>query len=81
MIGKPVSDDELLEVLRKQRVREIFTEDLEEELKGIKQGQCLQYEVLEVPNPLLIICLTLIASTIKGLRVITEERSIYVYKE
>lgn len=83
MIGEilPDSDNEFQEILRRQKRLNAFTEELMAELKGIQPGQCLRYGIPKVSNPFLSLSLSVMAASIKGLKVITEGEYSYVYRE
>lgn len=79
-IGKPVSSDELQKVLDREAERDRFVEQLQEELKAIKPGECLVYETdPEVPL-WASIGLALVVDKIPGLKVIKEGTCRYVYR-
>lgn len=80
MIGKPVTGDELKKVLDGEKDREEFRERLEEELKAIKKGECLVYEVGGRRGASTEITLSLFISKI-GLKMITEGDRTYIYRE
>ena len=81
MIGKMVSGDELAKVLSGQAERYKFQEQLQEELKAIKPGECLLYEARPEAPLWASVVLALVVDRIKGLKMIREENRVYVYKE
>lgn len=81
MIGKPVPSDEFQKVLARQKNREEFRKQLEDELKGIKKGECLLYEVKEGTGTLAEMSFSFFVDKIGGLKMITEGNRTYVYRE
>ena len=81
MIGKPVSSEEFQRILNKQRENEKFLQEFDAELRAIKPGECLMYEAPEGKESVAGFSLSLTVSKIKGLRLFTEGRKSYVYRE
>jgi len=81
MIGKPISGDELKEVLDRQAERDKFAKQVEEELKALNVGECRVYE--SRPEMLLWINVGLarLIEKIKGLKRIKMGKSTYIYRE
>lgn len=79
-IGKPVTNDELSEVLDREKKREELREQLEEEMKAIKPGECLVYEAKEGMGSLASFGLSLFVDKL-GLKMITEGDKAYIYRE
>ena len=80
MIGRPATGDELKKVLDGEKNREEFRNQLEDELKAIKPGECLVYEVKGRTGASTEIALSLFISKI-GLKMITEGDRTYIYRE
>jgi hypothetical protein len=79
-IGKPVLGDELQRVLDREAEKDRIEEQLQEELKAIKPGECLVYETgPEVPL-WASIGFALIVDKVPGLKVIKEGACTYVYR-
>lgn len=81
MIGRPIAREELQEVLDREKDREGLRKQLEAELKGIKKGECLVYEVKGRAGASAEIALSLFISKIAGLKMITEGDRTYIYRE
>ena len=81
MIGKRIMRQELQEVLSRERKREEDKEQFENELKGIKPGECLLYEVEKGMGNIAKLSFSLLIEKIGGLKMITEDDRIYIYKE
>lgn len=79
MIGKPVTGNELLEVLDREKKREGFKEQLEDELKGIKPGECLVYGIKVGMGGIAGLALSFWVDRI-GLKMVTEGDKTYIYK-
>ncbi len=81
MIGKPVTAYVLEKVLARQKEKSKYVEQMEEELKDIKRGECLLYE-FRLDNVLWAsMGLALLVNERKDLKAIKEENCVYVYRE
>ena len=82
MIGKPVSPTELKGVLEKEKAFEDLLQDLKEELRSIKKGECLAYKLNpELPAIIRSLPLDQIIAEIKGLKKARQGDTVYVYRE
>ena len=81
MIGKPVSSDEFEKVLDREKTRQEFRKQLEDELRGIKKGECLIYEVKEGLGTFAEMSFSLFVEKLGGLKMITEGDWTYIYRE
>lgn len=79
-IGKPVSADELEKVLARQAERDRLVKQMEDELKALKQGECLLYESRPEAPLWVSVGLSLLVDKIKGLKMIKEGNCVYVYR-
>lgn len=78
MIGKPVSGEKLAKVLGRQAERDKYIEQLQQELKALKPGDCLLYEdKLGMASAYILPFLV----GVEGLKMIREGDQVYVYKE
>ena len=80
MIGKPVSGEELKAVLNRQAERDEFINQVEEELKALKPGECLVYESKPEAPLWTDVGLSLLVDKIKGLKRIKEGAHNYIYR-
>lgn len=81
MIGKPVSSDEFQKVLDREKTRQEFRKQLEDELRGIKEGECLLYEAKKGTGAFAEMSFSFFVEKIGGLKVITEGDRTYIYRE
>ncbi len=86
MIGKPVTSEEFQEVLNREERSQEFRKRVEDELKGIKPGECFLYEAKEGMGTFAEMSFSFIISSfvdkIGGLKMIIEgNRRTYVYRE
>jgi len=81
MIGKPVSADDLEKLLARQAERDRCVKQMEDELKALKQGECLLYESRPEAPLWANVGLSLLVDKIKGLKMIKEGNCVYVYRE
>lgn len=80
MIGRPVTNNELQEVIEGEKKREKWRERLEEELKAIKPGECLFYEARVGMGSLASFGLSLFVDKL-GLKMVTKGDKAYIYRE
>lgn len=80
MIGRPVTSNELQEVLDREKKREERREQLEEELKAVKPGECLVYEARAGTGSLASFGLSLFVDRL-GLKMVAEGDKAYIYRE
>ncbi|MBA7587713.1 hypothetical protein ES708_29747 [subsurface metagenome] len=85
MIGKPITSEEFQGVLNREESKQEFRKQLEEELKGIKPGECLLYEVKEgmgaLAGAFAEMSFSFFVDKIGGLKMIVEGSRAYVYRE
>lgn len=79
MIGKPVTIEEFRKLFREEKRKGELIEELNEELKALKPGECLVYEAKIGMESVLSLVLTL--SHIKNLKLIDRPGKVYAYKE
>lgn len=79
MIGKLVPKEELEELLAEEKKKDGLIEELNEELRALKPGECLVYEAKVGMESILSLVLTL--SHIKKLKLIDRLGKVYAYKE
>lgn len=80
MIGKPVSIVELARALASQAERYKLMKQLGNELKAIKPGECLFYEVRPETPLWADIGFHLAVCRVKGLKIVRVDNGIYVYR-
>lgn len=81
IVGKPITGDRLQELLDGEKNREKLRRQLETELKGIKKGEGLSYEVGGRAGASVEIALAHFVEKVAGLKMITEDDRTYIYRE
>jgi len=79
MIGKPVSMEQLAELLVNEKRKSELLDEINKELKALKSGEGLVYEAKVGMESVLSLVLTL--SHIKHLKLIDRPGKVYAYKE